>query len=236
MQGSVNIDFINGGSGNDTLRGGHGDDTLVPGSGNDRVEAGDGIDTVTFSSSKSDFSFSGTVSVKFLDLFGSAIQEGTNTVTGAENVSFAGVRYWLDSLLDEDGGSGGGDGGGNGGGGSGGGSGGGTEELYWYSPTQGGDTDKTHLGFKAYTVNVPASGRYFLNLSNSSTWFTESSRLTLELKDSSGRELGSAFINNFRRSDNIVFQADADETYLITLAPDGLQDASFRLTINRAFG
>ena len=78
LTGDVNANILIGLGGNDLLHGGDGNDTLAGGSGNDTLAGGDGIDTVLEAATSQSTATAGT-----------AIGEGTDTLTEFENVSLA---------------------------------------------------------------------------------------------------------------------------------------------------
>ena len=76
LTGDANANSLSGLAGNDVLNGAGGDDTLNGGAGDDSLNGGDGVDTAVFAAAV-------TVS---LDA-GTATGEGTDTLTGIENVT-----------------------------------------------------------------------------------------------------------------------------------------------------
>jgi Ca2+-binding RTX toxin-like protein len=78
ITGSGGANVLSGGAGNDTLLGGGDDDTLLGGAGNDSIDGQGGSDTV---------SYAGVAAAVTVDLAaGSATGDGTDTLTGVENV------------------------------------------------------------------------------------------------------------------------------------------------------
>ena len=78
LNGDAGNDILNGDAGNDTLNGGENDDRLVGGAGNDTLNGGDGIDTADYSAT------TGSVDVNLG--FGQGTGEGTDTLSGVENL------------------------------------------------------------------------------------------------------------------------------------------------------
>ena len=69
---------ISGGGGNDSITGSGGNDLLLGGSGNDTLDGGEGIDTVSFAQA--------SVAVTASLLTGTATGEGSDTLTGLEDI------------------------------------------------------------------------------------------------------------------------------------------------------
>jgi Ca2+-binding RTX toxin-like protein len=87
-------DTLNGNAGNDILSGNGGNDTINGGAGNDTVNGGGGTDVAAFAGSVRNFNFGldGASQLTVTDLVGT---EGTDTLTGIEQLRFAGTTYAL---------------------------------------------------------------------------------------------------------------------------------------------
>ena len=82
VTGSADANTLEGGAGNDRLNGGAGNDVLVGGAGNDKITGGAGVDTADLSDAQSNVS---------VDLVTNrATGDGTDTLSGIENVVVGG--------------------------------------------------------------------------------------------------------------------------------------------------
>ncbi len=89
LKGNAGNDTLSGGGGSDSLSGGDGDDSLAGGPGNDALDAGAGTDWFDYQSAGA-----GGVGVQVNLATGTATGEGSDALTGGENVggsSFADV-------------------------------------------------------------------------------------------------------------------------------------------------
>jgi Ca2+-binding RTX toxin-like protein len=95
LSGSSGSDSINGGLGNDTLAGSSGTDSLLGGadadsvdggSGNDTLNGGDGNDTLAGGADTDTVSFAGGAAVTVSLSAGTATGQGTDTLSGFENI------------------------------------------------------------------------------------------------------------------------------------------------------
>jgi Ca2+-binding RTX toxin-like protein len=83
---------LDGGAGNDTLTGGGANDTIAGGEDDDLIEGGAGTDTAVFSGNAAGYTVDysgGTFTVTDIDLGDG--DDGTDTITGVENLVFNGV-------------------------------------------------------------------------------------------------------------------------------------------------
>jgi Ca2+-binding RTX toxin-like protein len=99
-------DLLAGLGGNDTLEGQDGDDALNGYSGNDRINGGGGNDTAYFGGNRADYTvtainggFTVTHNSTFVE-WGSAVNEGTDTVTEVELFRFANGTVSAADVLD----------------------------------------------------------------------------------------------------------------------------------------
>ncbi|MFO1109773.1 MAG: M10 family metallopeptidase C-terminal domain-containing protein [Bradyrhizobium sp.] len=104
------IENANGGSGNDTLvgnaianvlNGGTGNDTFTGGGGNDTIIGGTGTDTAVYSGNRANYLItynSPTQTFTIVDQRGGT-PDGTDTVTGVENLQFADMTVATSSLI-----------------------------------------------------------------------------------------------------------------------------------------
>jgi Ca2+-binding RTX toxin-like protein len=87
-------DTLNGGAGNDILNGNGGDDDLNGGAGNDALNGGSGTDEAVFGAQASgyDFGLNASGQLTVADRTGA---EGVDTLTGIDELRFAGANYTL---------------------------------------------------------------------------------------------------------------------------------------------
>jgi hypothetical protein len=101
LSGGRGRDLLDGGAGNDTLHGGQGADTLIGGAGDDRLDGGAGKDTAVFRDVSGHYSMArqadGTIVVKGLS--GTALQDGTDRLTGVEFLTFADGTIDADTIV-----------------------------------------------------------------------------------------------------------------------------------------
>ena len=83
LNGEAGDDWLHGGQGDDTLDGGSGNDTLAGGVGNDRLTGGEGLDTADYATAREEV----TVSLACLDAQTVGLLEGSDTLSGIENLS-----------------------------------------------------------------------------------------------------------------------------------------------------
>ena len=93
--GGTGNDRLDGGGGADTLDGGDGTDTLTGGAGNDRLDGGAGTDRAVFTGAVTDYTFDRTQDGALIVTDSVAGRDGTDTLTGIEEVTFNGVTYRL---------------------------------------------------------------------------------------------------------------------------------------------
>ncbi|WP_223632427.1 calcium-binding protein [Rhodobacter sp. TJ_12] len=89
LDGAAGNDSLDGGTGADTLLGGAGDDTLAPGAGDDHVDGGAGDDLLIIDAVSTEVTVQGPDDTLVL-----ISAEGSDTITGIENVQFT------DTVLD----------------------------------------------------------------------------------------------------------------------------------------
>lgn len=91
LDGGNGDDVLTGGAGNDSLSGGNGDDVLTGGAGNDSLNGGNGNDVAIYSGTRSSYQIAvngGVVTIVDLDATADG-DDGTDTLTGIEKISFA---------------------------------------------------------------------------------------------------------------------------------------------------
>jgi Ca2+-binding RTX toxin-like protein len=91
--GGSSNDSLSGGAGNDTLDGGSNNDTLTGGAGNDLLDGGSGTDRAVYAGPASNFTV--TLSGSNVIVADTVGGEGTDTLTGIEQIAFNGVVYDL---------------------------------------------------------------------------------------------------------------------------------------------
>ncbi|MFV0422948.1 type I secretion C-terminal target domain-containing protein, partial [Oleidesulfovibrio sp.] len=105
LDGGANDDYLDGGSGNDTIYGGAGNDVIVAGNGNDHIYAGAGkTDMVIFSGNRSDYEITwDEVNQGFIvnDLREGADSDGTDFISGAEELHFNDGMHSAEDIYDE---------------------------------------------------------------------------------------------------------------------------------------
>lgn len=91
ITGDNNYSILTGVLGNDSLDGGAGSDTLIDGNGNDTLNGGTGSDTVVYTGKVTDYavSFLSTGSVQVIDTVSSNGNDGTDILSGVEQINFA---------------------------------------------------------------------------------------------------------------------------------------------------
>lgn len=91
LSGGNGDDGLTGGAGDDNLGGGNGDDRLTGGAGNDSLSGGNGNDVAIFAGARSSYQITvngGVVTIVDLDATADG-DDGTDTLTGIEKISFA---------------------------------------------------------------------------------------------------------------------------------------------------
>jgi Ca2+-binding RTX toxin-like protein len=99
LLGGAGNDNISGGTGDDNIDGGEGNDTITAGTGNDTITAGAGLDTVIYSGASSGYSIvldGQTITVTDTDA--SNGDDGTDTITGIEQLNFANASFTTDDF------------------------------------------------------------------------------------------------------------------------------------------
>ena len=95
LSGGEGTDVIDGGAGNDRIFGGAGNDSLIGGGGDDTLDGGDGLDTAEFEGTADGYAFAragdGTITITDTDIAG--FNDGTDALTGIENLRFGGIDY-----------------------------------------------------------------------------------------------------------------------------------------------
>ncbi len=93
--GATTVDTINGLAGDDYIIGEAGDDSLNGGAGNDTIEGGLGVDVAYYTGKRDDFQFALTSAgaLVVIDLNLADGNEGTDILTGVENLQFSDVKW-----------------------------------------------------------------------------------------------------------------------------------------------
>lgn len=95
ISGGNGSDFLAGSGGNDTLSGGSGADQLSGGLGNDRIDGGTGVDTILVGGGSTGFKvIRGGSTWTVTDTKAADGNEGTDSITNAERLSFADGRLF----------------------------------------------------------------------------------------------------------------------------------------------
>ena len=93
LRGEEGNDTLYGYSGNDYLDGGDNNDTLSSGGGDDTLGGGNNFDTAVYTGQVADYavSFTSNGSVQVIDTVASNGNDGTDILTGVEQINFAGL-------------------------------------------------------------------------------------------------------------------------------------------------
>lgn len=95
----ANPNTLSGLGGNDSLMGAAGADRLTGGTGDDAITGGGGTDTAVFSGNRLDYTFSGTTAGSSTLTDTVANRDGSDTLSGVEQIEFANGTFSLDAIL-----------------------------------------------------------------------------------------------------------------------------------------
>jgi len=101
IDGGSGNDQLSGGVGDDTLNGNEGNDSLLGGGGNDIIDGGAGLDVAIYSGTRVGYivtELDGVITV-FDRITDIGVDEGTDTLTNVEYLSFANGTYTVASLI-----------------------------------------------------------------------------------------------------------------------------------------
>lgn len=98
LEGGIGRDILDGGSGNDTLNGGDGSDIFLAQKGSNIIDGGHDLDRMTFLSNREDYMVSVENGITLVKGKTDNVEEGTDTITNIERLSFADHILALDII------------------------------------------------------------------------------------------------------------------------------------------